>query len=109
MGVRAIVGEWYLTSDDTAQFEVVATDDASKSVEIQYFDGSVGEFDLDAWNEMELDRCAPPEDSSGPYDFEFDDIDSTDESATIDFDELAIDGMHIFDDHSFQQEAGIWG
>lgn len=96
MGRRAVIGEWYLSHETDEQFEVVALDDVSGTIDVQYFDGSIGEFDLDTWDEMDVNSCAAPEDASGAYEMEFDQIDDTDESAHYENDEYALDDLHIF-------------
>jgi hypothetical protein len=66
------VGDWYKTEmGDT--FEVVALDEDKGYAEIQYFDGSVEELDLDSWEELRFEAVEPPEDWSGSYDIERDD------------------------------------
>lgn len=60
---------------------MVALDDDARTVEIQYFDGSVEELDLDAWYAMELDTIEAPEDWTGPVDdVERDDLGYTDDA-----------------------------
>ncbi|MGH8327740.1 MAG: DUF6763 family protein [Steroidobacteraceae bacterium] len=44
---RPIVGHWYRM--EGGLFEVVAIDDDDATVEIQYFDGTVEEMDLEDW------------------------------------------------------------
>lgn len=63
-----IVGNWYQNLDTQTEFEVVALDEDSQTVEIQYFDGELEEIDLDSWHEMVLEPIDPPEDWSGPFD-----------------------------------------
>ncbi|MGE0080111.1 MAG: DUF6763 family protein [Thiohalomonadaceae bacterium] len=69
------VGNWY--RDETGEsFEVIFVDEGEGTVEVQYFDGTLGSFEMETWEEMELTRSAPPEDWSGPYDdLEADDLD----------------------------------
>jgi hypothetical protein len=62
------VGEWYQNREVGQTFEVVAVDDETGSIEIQYYDGEVAELDLDTWNEMDLELAAPPEDWAAPFD-----------------------------------------
>ncbi|MFW2438791.1 MAG: DUF6763 family protein [Arenicellales bacterium] len=62
------IGKWYLDNVDGQLFEIVAIDDEDDTIEIQYFDGSIEELDLELWNEMGLTSAAPPEDWSGPFD-----------------------------------------
>jgi len=64
--VQPIIGEWYKTAQGE-QFEVVALDDDAETVEVQYFDGAVAEFETEVWQSMALVTIAPPEDWSGGY------------------------------------------
>jgi len=59
------VGQWY-QDDDQRIFEVVAWD--LESIEIQYFDGDVDEFDMDVWYMMSILPADEPNDGSGPFD-----------------------------------------
>lgn len=68
------VGNWYQSALTRQTFEVVALDDHDNTVEIQYFDGDVAELDLDSWYRLELDNIPEPEDWTGPYEMEGDDI-----------------------------------
>ncbi len=61
------VGSWYSTLDGE-QFRVVAIDEDDETIEVQYFNGDVGEISLDTWYETEPEKTAPPEDWSGPFD-----------------------------------------
>lgn len=66
------VGDWY-ADEQGVTFEVVAVDTQDHSVEVQYFDGTLEEFDLDSWEEMRLNAVEPPEDWSGPLDMQRED------------------------------------
>jgi hypothetical protein len=73
------VGEWYDGLDGA--FRVVAFDDVLGAIEIQYFDSSLEELELDAWYELALNQVPPPEDWSGPFDdIEPIDMDDTEEA-----------------------------
>ena len=61
------VGSWY-SSTDGGQFKVVAINEDDETIDIQYFNGDIGEVSLDTWYEMELELMAAPEDWSGPFD-----------------------------------------
>lgn len=54
-------------------FEVVAIDEDDATIEIQHYDGTVGEYDLEAWNDLVLTEAEPPEDWSGSLDMERED------------------------------------
>ena len=66
------VGCWYKDISG-AHFEVVAIDDDDNTVEIQYFDGTVEELDMDAWWDTPMEMAEPPEDWSGSLDIERED------------------------------------
>jgi len=66
---QPIVGDWYQTASGET-FEVVASDPEEGSVEIQYFDGSVEELDLESWLDLEIIAIEPPEDWSGSLDID---------------------------------------
>ena len=70
-----VVGEWYRRFNG-ALFEVVAVDRDDGTVEVQHFDGTVEEFDLDAWEEQEFEEAQPPEDWTGSVDVEPEDYES---------------------------------
>jgi hypothetical protein len=70
-----IVGEWYRRTNG-ALFEIVAIDRDDKTVEVQHFDGTIEEFDLEAWEEQEFEETQPPEDWTGSVDVEPEDYES---------------------------------
>ena len=61
------IGDWYRTVVGE-NFEIVALDPDDDTLEIQYFDGTIAELDLDTWYEMNIDAIEPPEDWSGSMD-----------------------------------------
>jgi len=71
-----MVGAWYRDLQTQELFEVVAWDPAALTIEVQYLDGEVTEYDLDTWRELLLDPAAAPEDWRAP--FELDDEDGLD-------------------------------
>lgn len=76
--IDPIAGNWYEIKGKGQKFEVVAVDEDSGMVEIQYFDGDLEEIDIDAWSELDLESIEPPEDWTGPMDdIERDDLDYT--------------------------------
>jgi hypothetical protein len=65
------IGDWYRL-DSGSLFEVVAFDADDGTIEIQYFDGTVEEMDVEDW-EMQwedgaLESAQAPEDWSGSVD-----------------------------------------
>ncbi len=69
------IGAWYRL-DGGESFEVVAYDADDGTVEIQYFDGTVEEMDIEDWEaqgeENRLEEVEPPEDWSGSVDVDAD-------------------------------------
>jgi len=59
---RAEVGAWLRELETGAIFEVVACDPNGGAVEIQYLDGTLGEYDADSWRSLLLEPVAEPED-----------------------------------------------
>ena len=66
------VGEWFQTVEGD-KFEIVAYDPDEGVIEVQFYDGTVEEYDLDDWEELEAKPTAPPEDWAGSYDVSSDD------------------------------------
>jgi hypothetical protein len=73
------IGDWYRLNGG-ATFEVVALDDHDGTVEIQYFDGTVEEMDMEdwasQWEDGTLETAEPPEDWTGSVDVDEPDVDS---------------------------------
>ncbi len=69
--MKPIVGNWYRIQGSDS-FEVVAFDEDDGTIELQYFDGTVEEMDLEDWQaEKEsgaLEEAEPPEDWTGSVD-----------------------------------------
>lgn len=63
-----VEGTWYRRLDTDDHFQVIALDEDEGIVEVQYFDGNVGEFDLDSWRELDIEIIETPIDWSGPMD-----------------------------------------
>jgi len=61
------VGAWYQDSDTMQLFEIVATDEDSSTIEVQYLDGDIDEYDLEAWDQLHLLPAAAPEDANAGY------------------------------------------
>jgi hypothetical protein len=66
------VGEWYEAG--AHPFEIIGVDAGAGVVLVQHFDGSLEEFDFDSWLELSARPCAAPEDLSGAFDLESDDV-----------------------------------
>ena len=69
-----VVGGWYKDLQTHALFEIVDWDPSTLTIETQYLDGEVSEYDLDAWREMTLERAEPPEDWRAAFELDDDDM-----------------------------------
>lgn len=66
------IGHWYRRPHGQL-FEVVAIDEDADTVELQFFDGTIDEFELDVWTRLSIVPVAAPEDWSGSVDMDSDD------------------------------------
>ena len=70
-----IIGRWYKNKESADEiFEIVAIDNDENLIEIQYFDGQIGELELDIWKESRIIEVAEPEDWSGAYELSKEDL-----------------------------------
>ncbi len=63
-----IVDQWYRHLDKGQEFVVVAKDEDTGMIMLQYFDGTLEEIDRDDWEQLEIEPTAEPENWLGPYD-----------------------------------------
>jgi hypothetical protein len=74
-----IIDNWYKDLETNLAFKIVAIDESDDSIEIQYFDGAIGEFDIDTWRNSSFETIEEPEDWTAPFDdIEADDLGYTD-------------------------------
>ena len=69
-----VVGAWYKDLQTQQLFEVIDWDATNLSIETQYLDGEVSEYDLDAWREMRLMEVEAPEDWRTAFELDNDDL-----------------------------------
>ena len=69
---RIQVGRWFKTVEGE-NLKVVAYDSDDGVIEVQFYDGTIEEYELDDWQELQVKPIAPPEDWSGSYDVSGDD------------------------------------
>ena len=68
-----VIGQWFRRPNGTL-FEVVAIDEEALTVEIQQFDGTIDEVDIERWPDLLLVEVAAPEDFSGSLDMDPEDV-----------------------------------
>ena len=100
-----MIGDWYSLRGGEL-FEVVAVDEPEGTVEVQYFDGTVEELELDDWHAQcstgEIQEAEPPEDWTGSVDIDRDADDSRGQGqGNLDDDRrmnaLGPDGLDLFE------------
>ena len=67
------IGKWFRRPDGTL-LEVVAVDEGDGTIEIQLFDGTIDEIEVESWREQLLVEVSPPEDWSGSVDMDPEDF-----------------------------------
>jgi len=68
-----VIGHWYRRNNGNL-FEVVAIDEEDATVDLQYFDGTIDEIDLDRWPLLLIESVGAPEDWSGSVDMDPEDF-----------------------------------
>jgi hypothetical protein len=71
--MKPVIGNWYRIQGSES-FEVVAFDEDDGTIELQYFDGTVEEMDIEDWRAQKeagaLEEIEAPEDFSGSVDID---------------------------------------
>ncbi|MDH3353722.1 MAG: hypothetical protein OEL79_00750 [Chromatiales bacterium] len=62
--IKPELGRWYQDIENR-YFEVVANDEDTGLIEVQFFDGAVDEIDAEMWQDLEVKASAEPEDVRG--------------------------------------------
>jgi hypothetical protein len=65
--LKPCIGNWYHDPEEESYFEVVAVDDHTATIEIQYLDGEIGELDIDLWFEMHPVAAQPPKNANAAF------------------------------------------
>jgi hypothetical protein len=69
-----VIEQWYKDVENNLTFKVVAIEESDDTIEVQYSNGDIGEYDTDSWYNSTFDFIEDPEDWSTP----FDDLESDD-------------------------------
>jgi hypothetical protein len=77
--VDPILENWYQDATTGRTFRIVAIDEEADAIQVQYFNGDIGEYDFASWLESGFLPIEAPEDWSAPFDVaEVDDLGYTD-------------------------------
>lgn len=61
------IGDWYNDLALGQIFEVVAIDEQAGTIEIQYADGGLSEYDFESWSQLQVGPAEAPEDAAAGY------------------------------------------
>ncbi len=67
--VDPVIGDWYRRPNGSL-FEIVALDEDAATIELQFFDGTIDEVDMEIWPTLLIERVGAPEDWSGSVDMD---------------------------------------
>jgi len=87
-----VVGKWYARPGGDS-FEIVAFDQDDGTIEIQYFDGTIEEMDVEDWGEERIVQAEPPEDWTGSVDVEPEDCENEFDVEPANSASLALDSL----------------
>jgi hypothetical protein len=96
------IGAWYRIRGGES-FEIVAIDEDDRTIEMQSFDGTVEEMDLEDWSTQrasgEIEDAQAPEDWSGSVDVDSEDDAPSPNSGLEGDSQLAggLEGLDLFD------------
>jgi hypothetical protein len=62
------VESWYQDAETGRSFRVVAVDEPNETIDVQFYNGDIGELDFASWQESTILPIEPPEDASAPFD-----------------------------------------
>lgn len=92
------IGSWYKDVENDLTFKVVALEESDDSIEVQYINGDIGEYDTDSWYSSTFDYIEAPEDWSAPFDeIETDDLGYSDTDSHKNPDQDNIDLSDLLD------------
>ena len=57
------VGTWFMDGETRQCFEVVAIDEKASTIEVQYYDGDIAEFDIESWGSLRILESEAPEEA----------------------------------------------
>ena len=63
-----IIGSRYQDVENNLKFKVVAIEETDDAIEVQYFNGDIGEYDHDNWYNSKFNYIEVPEDWREPFD-----------------------------------------
>ncbi|MFK5948060.1 MAG: hypothetical protein QM500_04720 [Methylococcales bacterium] len=62
------IGSWYKDVENDLTFKVITLEESDDTIDVQYINGDIGEYDFDSWYNSTFDFIEAPEDWSAPFD-----------------------------------------
>lgn len=62
-----VIDQWYKDVENDLLFKVVAIEESDETIEVQYHNGDIGEYDNDSWYNSTFDFIEAPEDWNAPF------------------------------------------
>ena len=62
-----VIDQWYKDVENNLLFKVVAIEESDETIEVQYHNGDIGEYDNDSWYNSTFDFIEAPEDWNAPF------------------------------------------
>ncbi|MBE0436158.1 MAG: hypothetical protein IBX56_10175 [Methylomicrobium sp.] len=69
-----VIDRWYKDVENNLTFKIIAIDESDDSIEVQYLNGEIGEYDNDSWYNSTFDYIEEPEDWSAPFELDDEDL-----------------------------------
>lgn len=101
--LRPDLGGWYQDLETGKAFQIVSVDEEQDTINIQYANGDIGEYDFASWGETALTGIEAPEDWSAP----FDDVE-TDDLGYSDTDRHEPDPNELTLDDLLNEDESYW-
>ncbi len=93
-----VIARWYKDVENDLTFKVVAIDENDDTIDVQYINGDIGEYDKESWYSSTFDFIEAPEDWSAPFDeIETDDLGYSDPDTHLKPDQENMDILDILD------------
>lgn len=94
-----VIDSWYKDVENNLTFKVIAIEESDDSIEVQYVNGDIGEYDTDSWYNSTFDYIEEPEDWSAPFGgIETDDLGYSDNDQHFKPDQDDLDLSDMLDD-----------
>jgi len=92
------IGSWYQELATGQLFEVVAVDEKYGTIEVQYGDGDIAEFEMESWGRLEITLTNAPEEGSAIFGSSSYDMEIPEEYQGNPLEEIEPDSFSGFDD-----------